>query len=191
MFWSSPKPIIEVVPITTPIIEVKPGHLGYLTSDQERCLQNVKSHLIVKQLDRDEYDDWYLLRFCRARNFNSDKTIEMFTKWILAKKEYQVDTILEIDYKISDERMPKVFTEFFSGIDKKGRPVKCEKYHQMDKNNIFEVPLREWIQYNIKCSEELIHQVFPYCSKIAEKRIDEVVIIIDFKGNLCYFQNNI
>jgi hypothetical protein len=164
------------------------GQPETLTPAESLVLDELKLYLKVNGLDRAEFDDWYLLRFCRARKFNLDKTIQMFTKWIKARSEYSVDSILAVDLSKGAEIIPQVFHEGYSGIDRRGRPVKVERYQKIDKHTIFKMPFDQWVQYNIKCSEELIHQVFPYCSKMAEKRIDEVVIVIDFKGNYFLFK---
>lgn len=170
------------------------GQPETLTPAEALVLDELKLYLKVNGIDRAEFDDWYLLRFCRARKFNLDKTIQMFTKWVKARSEHSVDSILAVDLSLADQIIPQIFHEGYSGIDRRGRPVKVERYQKIEKDTIFKCPFEQWVQYNIKCSEQLIHQVFPYCSKIAEKRIDEVVIVIDFKGNYLqikfYFDTN-
>ena len=50
----------------------------------EETLARLKEWIQVEELTEDnhEWDDFYLLRFCRARNFNLAKVQEMFTKHI-------------------------------------------------------------------------------------------------------------
>ena len=47
------------------------------------------------------YDDYYLLRFLRARKFDMEKTLLMFNTFVEWRKENGVDTILEVIRNIS------------------------------------------------------------------------------------------
>jgi hypothetical protein len=48
------------------------------------------------------YDDYYLLRFLRARKFNMDNTKLMFNNFLTWRKENDVDNIMEVSsYSIS------------------------------------------------------------------------------------------
>ena len=42
------------------------------------------------------YDDYYFLRFLRARKFDMDKTKLMFNNFIEWRKENDVDNIMEV-----------------------------------------------------------------------------------------------
>lgn len=46
--------------------------------------------------DHPQYDDYYLLRFLRARKFEMDKTILMFNTFIEWRKENDVDNIFNV-----------------------------------------------------------------------------------------------
>lgn len=60
------------------------GYPGDLSPEQEKCFTILK-HYVKEQLTADSYfDDHYLLRFCRARDFDVSKVIKMFDdhwKW--------------------------------------------------------------------------------------------------------------
>jgi len=43
-----------------------------------------------------QYDDYYLLRFLRARKFEMDKVILMFNTFMQWRKDNDVDNILEV-----------------------------------------------------------------------------------------------
>jgi hypothetical protein len=45
-------------------------------------------------IDSEMYDDWYLLRFCRARKFNITDVIAMFEKMIAWRARLKVDDLL-------------------------------------------------------------------------------------------------
>jgi len=46
--------------------------------------------------DHPQYDDYYLLRFLRARKFDMEKTKLMFHNFLDWRKEHDVDNIIEV-----------------------------------------------------------------------------------------------
>lgn len=44
------------------------------------------------------YDDYYLLRFLRARKFNMDNTKLMFNNFLTWRKENDVDNVIDVSY---------------------------------------------------------------------------------------------
>lgn len=75
------------------------GRLGCLTADQEKVLQDFKAHVTdVMQINDPKWDDWYLLRFCRARKFKLPDVIKMFENFIAWRKEQDVDNAIAKDY---------------------------------------------------------------------------------------------
>lgn len=48
-------------------------------------------------LEPNIYDDYYMLRFLRARKFDMEKTKLMFDNFMTWRKEHDVDTILEVN----------------------------------------------------------------------------------------------
>jgi hypothetical protein len=47
-------------------------------------------------LDENIYDDYYRLRFLRARKFDIEKTKLMFTNFLTWRREQEVDQILDV-----------------------------------------------------------------------------------------------
>ncbi len=71
--------------------------MGDLSDDQAKALEVFRKYIQDKQItDHPMYDDYYLLRFLRARKFDMDKTILMFTTFMDWRKENDVDNILEV-----------------------------------------------------------------------------------------------
>ena len=50
--------------------------------------------------DHPMYDDYYMLRFLRARKFDMEKTILMFNNFMQWRKDNDVDNILTVRYLI-------------------------------------------------------------------------------------------
>ena len=73
--------------------------MGDMSEDQERSLEQFKKYIKDNNItDHPQYDDYYLLRFLRARKFDMDKCILMFNTFIEWRKENGVDNILEVRY---------------------------------------------------------------------------------------------
>lgn len=73
--------------------------MGDLSGEQENQLEvfkkYVKEHSIT---DHPMYDDYYFLRFLRARKFDMEKTILMFNNFMAWRKDNDVDNILTVRY---------------------------------------------------------------------------------------------
>ena len=71
--------------------------MGDLSEEQEQSLQEFKRYLKENDLaQHPQYDDYYLLRFLRARKFDMDKTKLMFNNFLDWRKENDVDNIIEV-----------------------------------------------------------------------------------------------
>jgi len=70
-----------------------------MSEEQERALEHFRKYIKDNNVtDHPQYDDYYLLRFLRARKFDMEKTLLMFNTFIEWRKENDVDHILDVDY---------------------------------------------------------------------------------------------
>lgn len=153
---------------------------GNLTQDQLDILAEFKKQVVDNGIDESEFDSWYLHRFLLAKKWNLKNALDMFTEFIAQREKHNIENILSFDDSNARNRLANVFTENFVGIDKFDRPIKIQKYHQIDKENVYGIGYDQWWKYNCKSSEELIHIVFPFCSKLAKERVDQMVLVVDF-----------
>ncbi len=71
--------------------------MGDMSEDQERALEEFKKHIKDNNVvDHPQYDDYYLLRFLRARKFDMDKTKLMFHNFVDWRRENDVDNIIDV-----------------------------------------------------------------------------------------------
>ena len=76
-----------------------------LSEEQNSALQQFKTYIRDNSITSDPtYDEYYLLRFLRARKFDMDKTKLMFNNFIEWRKENDVDNILEVRTVLKLER---------------------------------------------------------------------------------------
>jgi len=74
--------------------------MGDMSEDQEKALEQFRKYIKDNNItEHPQYDDYYLLRFLRARKFEMDKTILMFNTFMEWRKENDVDNILEVREK--------------------------------------------------------------------------------------------
>ena len=78
--------------------------MGDMSEDQEKALETFRKYIKDNNItDHPMYDDYYLLRFLRARKFDMDKTILMFTNFMDWRKENDVDNILEVRSDLNNQ----------------------------------------------------------------------------------------
>lgn len=77
-------------------------YLGNLTNEQTSIFSKFKDRLHENDssFDFNIYDDSYLLRFLRARKFDIEKTLEMFSKFLKWRIEFGTDEIDVLYIKI-------------------------------------------------------------------------------------------
>lgn len=134
-------------------------------------------------------DDGYLLRFLVA-SFNNvknvfyrlTKAITLWEEYWRFRAEHNVDNIIEEDWSKA-ELMYELYQAGYYFTDKIGRPVYiervgCAKFDQILKNFSVEEVYKMFI-FQWEMNERLIQ---PLASKIAGKRIDTFISIIDLKG---------
>jgi hypothetical protein len=68
--------------------------MGDLSETQQACLDEMRNWVKKEELTSDPFiDDYYLLRFLRARKFDMDKTQLMFTNYLKWREDNGVDDI--------------------------------------------------------------------------------------------------
>lgn len=164
-------------------IEDITGYVGNLTPQQAQVLEKVKDHVTNKlNVKNPRFDDQYLLRFCRARQFEYEKVVKMFEDMLKWRAESNADDICKLDFpKIKD--LWVYYPHGYYGVDKKGRPVYIERYSNLKISEMFKIMNeKEFINYYIQGYERLVHVIFKEASKARGKLIERTVTILDMKG---------
>ncbi len=164
-------------------IEDLTGYIGNLTPQQAQVLEKVKDHVLNKLNVRNpRFDDQYFLRFCRARQFEYEKVIQMFEDLLYWRTEKNVDEIYKLDFPRIKE-IEFFYPHGYYGVDKKGRPVYIERYANLDIKKMFAIMNeKEFINYYIQSYERLVHVIFKEASRARGKLIERTVTILDMKG---------
>ena len=143
---------------------------------EELLTQNVLPNL-------HDYDDLFLLRFLRARKFDLEKTMIMFKNFLKWRIDMNVDELLrsyELEHLIE---IKKLYPHGYHRTDKIGRPVYIELYDKTDVKGLFKITTEEkMVKYYIKQYERQIKYIFPACSAVVKKPVEQSCTILDANG---------
>ena len=180
-------------PVITYAGEIKPnsddpkasGFYNELNQTQFDALQKWKTQLKDESvIDNFEiYDDLFLLRFLRARKFDLVKTMEMFKKFLQWRIDMKVDELRE-NYEMENLiEIKKVYPHGYHRTDKLGRPVYIELYDKTKVEELFKITTEEkMVKYYIKQYERQVKYIFPACSAVVQKPVEQSCTILDANG---------
>lgn len=154
------------------------GTLGNLSEHQQETLQKFKDNL--KDVLKPQHEDAVLLQFLRARNFDLEKSSDMFRKHLEWRIKWKVDSILE-DYTPS-KILDMYYGGGIAGYDKVGDPILLDTAGHRDWKGLL---------YSVKGSEIMRHSAWQMegfktiLQKQSEKigrRVEQVTMIADLEG---------
>ena len=162
------------------------GFYDELNKEQYDALQKWKTQLnegnIVDNFEI--YDDLFLLRFLRARKFDLEKTMAMFKKFLQWRIDMQVDDLRESYQMDNLIEIKKLYPHGYHRTDKIGRPVYIELYDKTDIKGLFAITTEEkMVKYYIKQYERQIKYIFPACSAVVKRPIEQSCTILECKWN--------
>ena len=181
-----PEPITYVGEIKVNSTDPKAsGFYDQLNQTQFDALQKWKSTLLSEKVlpNLDNYDDLFLLRFLRARKFDLEKTMEMFKKYLKWRIDMKVDEINQ-SYELENLiQVKKLYPHGYHRTDKIGRPVYIELYDKTDVKELFKITTDDkMIKYYIKQYERQIKYIFPACSAVVKRPVEQSCTILDANG---------
>ena len=161
------------------------GFYDELNKTQFDALQTWKGQLkdgnVIENFEI--YDDLFLLRFLRARKFDLEKTMEMFKKFLQWRIDMHVDELRESFEMDNLIEIKKLYPHGYHRTDKLGRPVYIELYDKTDVNGLFKVTTEEkMVKYYIKQYERQMKYIFPACSAVVQKPVEQSCTILDANG---------
>lgn len=160
------------------------GKLGCLTGDEDALLDRFRDHVQKEmEINDPKFDDWYLLRFCRARKFKFDDVVLMFTNFINWRQENDVDNAISTDFTEIREFAKLNWEHGYYGVSRDGYPVYIERYEKTDIDKILKTYSEQQLtRYYVNSYELMLHCIWSEASRAAGRRIDAVVTILDLKN---------
>ncbi|EDV21365.1 uncharacterized protein TRIADDRAFT_60316 [Trichoplax adhaerens] len=156
------------------------GHVGNLSTYQQETLnkfrQNVENILTQEELE----DDYYMLRWLRARDFDLQKTEQMLRKHCRFRKEWKIDRVL------AEDSIPEIWKKYFPGnyvgYNKDKGPLYLFCTGRFDLKGIYHsLRPEELTKYSLSIAEEGTKLCQEQSQKHG-KRIEGVTIIQDMSG---------
>ena len=161
------------------------GFYNELNQAQYDALQEWKKNLISQKVlpNLDNHDDLFLLRFLRARKFDLEKTMEMFKKFLQWRIDMKVDELSE-SYEMENLiAIKKLYPHGYHRTDKEGRPIYIELYDKTDVKALFKITTEDkMVKYYIKQYERQIKYIFPACSAVVKRPVEQSCTILDANG---------
>ena len=161
------------------------GFYNELNQEQYDALQKWKQQLVSGNIlpNLDNHDDLFLLRFLRARKFDLEKTTEMFKKFLQWRIDMHVDELRE-HYEMENLiQVKKLYPHGYHRTDKIGRPIYIELYDKTDVKGLFQITTEDkMVKYYIKQYERQIKYIFPACSAVVKKPVEQSCTILDANG---------
>eukprot|EP00053_Salpingoeca_punica_P007533 m.68704 g.68704 ORF g.68704 m.68704 type:complete len:518 (+) comp14194_c0_seq1:74-1627(+) len=140
----------------------KSGHVGNLSTDQQKALDDLKSKVGAGASDSD------LLRFLRGTEWNVDKAKTYWDENKLWRTQFNVDK-LTVNYVAREVRSGKM--RLLNQTDKKGRPIVVLQPSKHSPKESSPLEVSKLLTYNL---EQAV--------KMMKGDVESVVIIVDFKG---------
>ncbi|KAH8920684.1 CRAL/TRIO domain-containing protein [Atractiella rhizophila] len=180
------------------------GYVGHLSEPQQKALDDFRAKLAANGIAEQVVDgqpkplsDADLLRWLRARNFQVEKSYEMYKAHVDWRKSVDLDNLYKnFPWERARSAAKKFYPQFFHKTDKTGHPVHIHRLGLIDLAKLYQVvSQQEEIQFLYLQNEMNVRERFPACTKVLKEQaqasggnpdevrhIETVTSIIDVSG---------
>ena len=98
-------------------------------------------------------------------------------------KKYHVESFFKQYQELLNVNVKKLYPHGYHRTDKIGRPIYIELYDKTDVNELFKITTDDkMIKYYIKQYERQIKYIFPACSAVVKRPVEQSCTILDANG---------
>eukprot|EP00897_Mesotaenium_endlicherianum_P000193 jgi/Mesen1/10174/ME000076S09683 len=153
----------------------------YRSEEEIRAVEAFREVLLASNKLPSRYDHYHtLLRFLKARKFDTEKTKLMWSNMLKWREEFGADDIVEaFDFpEVSDVKQH--YPQGHHGVDRDGRPVYIELVGRVDASKVLKfTTVERYCKFHVKEFERTFDLKFPACTIAAGKHIDQTTTIMD------------
>ncbi|XP_031552445.1 SEC14-like protein 2 [Actinia tenebrosa] len=154
-------------------------NLDDLDENQKETLKKFREQ--VQSSLKDDQDDYFLLKWLQATDFDAEKADDMFRQSLWVRKKLDLDSVLTPSYK-PPEVLMKYDPGGFYGYDKEGSPIFVDPLGQIDfKGLLHSVKKDDVLRFKGYHAEKGL-QLAKEKAKETGKRVHQVVNILDMEG---------
>ncbi|XP_037673112.1 SEC14-like protein 4 isoform X1 [Choloepus didactylus] len=155
------------------------GRVGNLSSQQQEALARFRENLQDLMPTLPKADDYFLLRWLRARDFDLQKSEDMFRKHVEFRKQQDLDNILTWQ---PSEVIQLYDSGGLCGYDYDGCPVWFDIIGTLDpKGLLLSASKQELIRKRVRACELLVRECELQSQKLGRK-IETVLMVFDMEG---------
>uniref|UniRef100_A0A7N1A0P0 CRAL-TRIO domain-containing protein n=1 Tax=Kalanchoe fedtschenkoi TaxID=63787 RepID=A0A7N1A0P0_KALFE len=153
-------------------------------AEEEKAVNHFRQILIEKELLPASHDDYHtMLRFLKARKFDFDRTLIMWSDMLHWRQEYGADSVLQDFIYKEYEEVQNHYPHGYHGVDKEGHPVYIERIGKVEPSKLMNVTTVErFLKYHVQGFERAFAEKFPACSIASRRHIDSNTTILDVHG---------
>ncbi|XP_054248768.1 SEC14-like protein 2 isoform X1 [Indicator indicator] len=155
------------------------GHVGNLSPRQAETLAQFRQKLQDVLPSLPDQDDYFLLRWLRARSFDLAKSEAMIRKYVEFRKHIDGDNILAWE---PPEVIRKYMAGGMCGYDREGSPIWYDIIGPLDaKGLLFSASKQDLLKNKYRDCEILRHECNKQTQKLG-KKIETVTMVYDCEG---------